>query len=170
MGNHLLKPGKFIENPSGDCVNFSNLFGCLLTAKGYPIKVVTGDASYPGYKGGHQWVETVIDGKPYYVDTYNPSQTKLIPLNDAIKNLKLKHGTMCTDTGPKPYDQLWYNKLLTDPAAMLNRYNELREIHRTLNASCAGGNDAACSERRQVYLEAMELRRKLEAKGIKVVD
>ena len=170
MGNHLLKPGKFIENPSGDCVNFSNLFGCLLTAKSYPIKVVTGNASYPGYSGGHQWVETVIDGKPYYVDTYNPSQAKLIPLDEAIKNLKLKHGTMCTETGPKKYDKNWYNSFLTDPTEMLNRYNELRELHRTLNESCIGGNNAACDERREVYLDAMELRKKLEAQGIKVVD
>lgn len=36
--------------------------------------------------------------------------------------------------------------------------------------SCIGGNNAACNERREVYLEAMELRKKLEAQGIKVGD
>lgn len=170
MGNHLLKPGEFINKPEGDCVNFSNLFGCLLKAKGYQVRVVAGKATYPSESGGHQWVEVIYNGKPHYLDTYNPSSAKLIPLDEATKQFKLQPGTMCTDKGPVSYDKNWFRGMITDKDAMLSRYNALREEHKVLNEACISGNNAACDERRAVYLEAMDLRKKLEAMGVKVVE
>lgn len=170
MGNHLLKPGEFINKPEGDCVNFSNLFGCLLKAKRYEVRVVAGKATYPSESGGHQWVEVIYNGKPHYLDTYNPSSAKLIPLDEATKQFKLQPGTMCTDKGPVSYDKNWFRGMITDKDAMLSRYNALREEHKVLNEACISGNNAACDERRAVYLEAMDLRKKLEAMGVKVVE
>ncbi|MBK8699453.1 MAG: hypothetical protein IPN29_07875 [Saprospiraceae bacterium] len=170
MGNHLLKPGQFIAKPIGDCVNYSNLFGCVLKAKGYQVKVVAGKAVYPDNTGGHQWLEVIYKGKPHYLDTYEPSKAKLIPLDEATKTFQLKPGTMCTETGPKSYDKNWFRGLITDKDAMLSRYKALREEHRVLNEACVAGSVPACNERREVYLEAMDLRKKLEAMGVKVVD
>ena len=170
MGNHLLKPGEFINKPEGDCVNFSNLFGCLLKAKGYEVRVVAGKATYPSASGGHQWVEVIYNGKPHYLDTYNPASAKLIPLDEATKQFKLQPGTVCTDKGPAPYDKNWFRGMITDKDAMLSRYNALREEHKVLNEACIAGNNASCDERRAVYLEAMDLRKKLEAMGVKVVE
>jgi hypothetical protein len=54
--------------------------------------------------------------------------------------------------------------------AMVGRYFELREEHRMLTESCKGGSDQACKEATSVYREAMDLRKKLEAKGIDVLN
>ncbi len=54
--------------------------------------------------------------------------------------------------------------------AMVARYFELREEHRMLTESCNGGNTAACSEATAIYREAMDIRKKLEAKGIDVLN
>lgn len=54
--------------------------------------------------------------------------------------------------------------------AMVSRYFALREEHRMLNESCNGGNTAACNEATAIYREAMDIRKKLEAKGIDVLN
>lgn len=54
--------------------------------------------------------------------------------------------------------------------AQVSRYFALREEHRMLNESCNAGNTAACDEATAIYREAMELRRKLEAQGIDVLN
>jgi hypothetical protein len=175
QGAHALRPHVFIDKPEGDCVNFSGLFASLLSAKGYPVRLVAGNASYPGYSGLHQWVETVIDGKAYYVDTFNPGATRLVPLEEANTSLKLSRTRMCgreadgTAVGPGNYDPHWIRGLISDNDAMLKRYHALRAEHRVLHEACISGNNGACTERRQVYLEAMEMRRKLEAQGIQVI-
>jgi hypothetical protein len=53
--------------------------------------------------------------------------------------------------------------------ALVGRYFELRDEHRLLTEGCKGGNNAACTEATAVYREAMDLRKKLEAKGINVL-
>lgn len=58
----------------------------------------------------------------------------------------------------------------SDVDAMVARYFELREEHRMLKESCDGGNEASCNEATAVYREAMEIRKKLEAKGIDVLN
>ena len=112
-------------SPTGMCIDFSNLFGSLLIKQGYPVRVVSGMATYDTLDGpsrsGHLWVETVIDGKPYYVDTFGPEEIALVPLADAYKlhNLtagngfwkeQLEDGTWVTHTFPV-YDPEWYKKL-----------------------------------------------------------
>jgi len=54
--------------------------------------------------------------------------------------------------------------------AMVSRYFALREEHRMLNESCNAGNNSACSEATAIYREAMDIRKKLEAKGIDVLN
>lgn len=170
QGKHFVKPGNFISNPVGDCVNFSSLYGSLLAAKGYPIRLVAGNAKYPKYSGGHQWVETVIDGKAYYVDTYTPGKTKLVPLEVAKKCYELKPGKMCYPDSPKTYKPDWYNDVLNNKDSQLNHYYELRAEHRVLQEFCVAGDEAACKEGTEIYREAMQLRKQLEAKGVKVVE
>jgi hypothetical protein len=53
--------------------------------------------------------------------------------------------------------------------ALVSRYFELRDEHRMLTEGCKGGNNAACTEATAVYREAMDLRKKLEARGINVL-
>lgn len=57
-----------------------------------------------------------------------------------------------------------------DVDGMVARYFELREEHRMLKESCDGGNNASCTEATAVYKEAMDIRKKLEAKGIDVLN
>lgn len=170
QGNHFLKPKQFIEKPEGDCVNFSSLFGSFLAAKGYPIRVVAGNANYPTYSGGHQWIETVIDGRIYYLDTFNPNKAKLVPIEVARKQYKLEAGKMCYPESPKPYNDDWYKDLLKDHDIFVNRYRELQSEHRILQEFCAAGIESKCKDATYIYQEAMVLRRELESKGIKVVD
>lgn len=54
--------------------------------------------------------------------------------------------------------------------AMVSRYFALREEHRLLNESCNAGNTQACTEATAIYREAMDIRRKLEAQGIDVLN
>ncbi|MDP2337414.1 MAG: hypothetical protein Q8N05_13400 [Bacteroidota bacterium] len=54
--------------------------------------------------------------------------------------------------------------------AMVSRYFALRDEHRILNASCNAGNTSACTEATAIYREAMDIRKKLEAKGIDVLN
>lgn len=58
----------------------------------------------------------------------------------------------------------------SDVDGMVARYFELREEHRMLKESCDGGNNASCTEATAVYREAMDIRKKLEAKGIDVLN
>lgn len=53
--------------------------------------------------------------------------------------------------------------------ALVSRYFELRDEHRLLTEGCKGGNNTACTEATAVYREAMDLRKKLEVKGINVL-
>ncbi|MCA9673647.1 MAG: hypothetical protein KC464_01305, partial [Myxococcales bacterium] len=176
VGAHALPADKVIEHPEGDCVNFSTMYGSLLLARGYPVRLVAGTAEYrrgqKTYKGFHQWAETVVDGKPYYVDTFDPDHTRLVPMAEATRDLSLGRNRMCgknpdgSTVGPAKYDPSWFDKLVTDSAALVARYKELQEEARAQQALCAGGSDAACNLRHQIYVEAMELRRKLNAMGV----
>lgn len=169
QGNHFIKPGNFIKKPQGDCVNFSSLYGSFLAAKGYPVRLVAGNATYPNYSGGHQWVETVINGKAYYVDTYNPSKAKLVPLDIAKNCYKLNAGKMCYPDSPKTYNDKWYTDNL-EPKSQLDLYYELRSQHRILQEFCAAGVAASCSEASEIYKQAMKIRKELEGSGVKVVE
>ena len=65
------------KDPKGMCIDFAPYIASVLIKRGYPVRVVTGKATYwwqqnnttVGNGQGHQWVEAVIDGKPYYVNT-----------------------------------------------------------------------------------------------------
>lgn len=57
-----------------------------------------------------------------------------------------------------------------DVDSMVSRYFALREEHRVLNESCNAGNTQACTEATAIYREAMDIRKKLEAKGIDVLN
>ncbi len=111
MGSEML------DNPRGMCEDFANLFGSLLIAAGYPVRLVGGNATYtlPGERvsGGHAWVEVLIDGKLYYVDTFDPRKVALIPIDEARRSLELKPGIMWGKTADgkpirsRPYDEFW---------------------------------------------------------------
>lgn len=124
--------------PTGMCIDFANLFGSLLIKAGYPVRVVAGKASSDvaggQIRGGHLWVETVIDGKPYYVDTVEANKgVKLVPLDEARTRFsldpgetfwkELKDGKYVAHKIPK-YDPQWFANLLaatppSQPVALL---------------------------------------------------
>lgn len=91
------------ETPKGMCIDYANLFGSMLIAKGYPVRLVPGMATQKRTKlvdgmkeefserDGHLWVETVIDGRPYYVDYDKPTVT-LVPLEEAYDRFNLSEG------------------------------------------------------------------------------
>lgn len=173
QGAHMLKADQVLERGVGDCVNMSTVLASLLAAKGYPVKLVAGGAHYKTtdgkeVQGLHQWAETVIDGKPYYVDTFNPSQMKLIPLHEATANLNLARGRMCGKDGGGNYDAHWYDAHEAGPGddwvKLETELADLKDQHRTLNEMCIKSpTHNACSERKKVYDRAIALREKIEA-------
>lgn len=118
------------DTPTGMCIDFANLFGSLLIRKGYPVRLVSGTATYTGKKGtqtgGHLWVETVIDQKPYYVDTGSVSTgVRLIPLEEARSRFhlepgkvfwkELENGSYVTRRQDR-YDASWFSAYGVSPA------------------------------------------------------
>lgn len=170
QGAHTLRVGKVLERGKGDCVNMTTLYGSLLLARGYPVRMVAGTATYKRgnktYKGFHQWAETVIDGKAYYVDTFEPAKTRLIPVDDATTELSLERNRMCgknpdgSTHGPARYTN-WYAGDLDDDQALRDELARLKARHRTLHEDCTGGDNAACNERKQVYDKAKAIQDKL---------
>ena len=170
QGAHTLRVGAIIERGMGDCVNMTTLFGSLLVAKGNPVRMVAGTATYERgnktYQGFHQWAETVIDGKAYYVDTFDPAGTKLIPIDQATAELALERNRMCgknadgVTQGPAKYSA-WYADLLADDSDLREQLERLKTRHRELHVQCTGGDDAACAERTRVYDQATAIQEKL---------
>lgn len=98
------RPSKMLaeKTPRGMCIDFANLFGSLLIKEGHPVRLVQGTVTYRkrtngvedpnlSESGGHLWVETVIDGQPYYVDTYDKNVT-LVPLEEAYERFSIRTG------------------------------------------------------------------------------
>jgi hypothetical protein len=84
---------EMFDDPEGMCEDFSNLFGSLLIAAGYPVRIVSGHVTYPHIAGNHAWAEVVIGGKLYYVDTVTPDKgIFLVPMEEAVTKFTLKPG------------------------------------------------------------------------------
>jgi len=109
---------EMMKDATGMCEDFSNLFGSLLIAAGYPVRAVGGNATYllggnRQVSGGHAWIEVLIDKNVYYVDTFDPKAITLIPIEEARRTLNLKPGRMWGKTvdgkviQSQPYDELW---------------------------------------------------------------
>jgi hypothetical protein len=109
---------EMMADATGMCEDFSNLFGSLLIAAGYPVRAVGGNATYllagnRQVSGGHAWIEVLIDKNVYYVDTFDTKQIALIPIEEARRSLNLKPGRMWGKTtdgkviNSQPYDELW---------------------------------------------------------------
>jgi len=108
---------EMMADATGMCEDFSNLFGSLLIAAGYPVRAVGGNATYVlsdrQVSGGHAWIEVLIDKEVYYVDTFDTKSIGLIPIEQARRSLNLKPGMMWGKTKAdkviksQPYDELW---------------------------------------------------------------
>jgi hypothetical protein len=108
---------EMMADATGMCEDFSNLFGSLLIAAGYPVRAVGGNATYVlsdrQVSGGHAWIEVLIDKDVYYVDTFHTKSITLIPIEQARRSLSLKPGMMWGKTRDdkviksQPYDKLW---------------------------------------------------------------
>jgi hypothetical protein len=108
---------EMMADATGMCEDFSNLFGSLLIAAGYPVRAVGGNATYVlserQVSGGHAWIEVLIDQDVYYVDTFDTKSITLIPIEQARRSLNLKPGMMWGKTRDdkviksQPYDKLW---------------------------------------------------------------
>lgn len=148
--NRLARPrtgAEMMEKPEGMCEDFSNLFGSLLIAAGYPAKAVCGNITVNTDKGpvkdSHQWIEVMVDGNLYYVDTYSPHiAIPLVPIQEARTKYKIEYGKMWGKTidgkeiPAESYDPLWpllgewklervgLNRDLPVPNIVLNRVIE----------------------------------------------
>jgi len=108
---------EMMSNATGMCEDFSNLFGSLLICAGYPVRAVGGNATYlvgnGQVSGGHAWIEVLVGKEVYYVDTFDPKDIKLIPIEEARRTLNLKPGLMWGKTADgkviqsRPYDESW---------------------------------------------------------------
>ena len=108
---------EMMNDPVGMCEDFANLFGSLLIAAEYPVRAVGGNATYrvagEVISGGHAWIEVVIGDTVYYVDTFNPQDTMLVPVADARNRFELRPGRMWGKTvdndviSTRDYDSLW---------------------------------------------------------------
>ncbi|NOQ72701.1 MAG: hypothetical protein GQ574_11895 [Crocinitomix sp.] len=86
------RPDEWIKKDTleGHCTDWAFLFGSLLIKRGYKVRLVTGRfAAWAHDKSSmddHIWVEVVIDGKVYLVDTLTPGKRiKLIPRDKAYE-------------------------------------------------------------------------------------
>lgn len=171
QGAHMLKADQVLERGVGDCVNMSTVLGSALLARGYPVKLVAGAAHYrlaggKKVQGFHQWAETVIDGKPYYVDTFNAPQMKLVPLHEASAELSLTRSRMCSKDGGGRYDARWYEGHEAAPGDdwvdLESELADLKEQHRALVKLCAAdATNNSCHERKKVYDRAKAIQDKL---------
>lgn len=126
------RPKEWIKEDilAGYCIDWAYLFGSLLIERGYPVRVVTGKyAAVAGKvrtKSGHMWVEVVIDGEIYVVDTLNPNKgIKLIPRSKAYSSFcvdkidkvlwaeKVKDGYIYYRVREN-YDPNWWHKYKND--------------------------------------------------------
>lgn len=108
---------EMMVDATGMCEDFSNLFGSLLIAAGYPVRAVGGNATYilsdRQVSGGHAWIEVLVDKNVYYVDTFDTRSITLIPIEQARHTLNLKPGRMWGKTrdnkviNSQPYDKSW---------------------------------------------------------------
>ena len=90
---------EILKRGSGDAINASVVYGSLLAAKGYRVRLVGGLATYKvgelARKGFHQWAEVLIDGAPYYVETLD-GPPHLVPAAQAREQRKLETYRACS--------------------------------------------------------------------------
>lgn len=79
-------------------------------------------------------------------------------------------GNSASNSGTDSKKETSTNGATSEVDGMVSRYFALREEHRMLNESCNAGDNAACTEATAIYREAMDIRKKLEAKGIDVLN
>ena len=100
----LLRADEIIEAGSADPVQQSVVLGSLLLAAGHPVRMVSGDVHYERggtkFKGYHQWIEVLVEDKPWYVDASDPATVKLVPLGDAYKTYGVTLNRTCPKNPP----------------------------------------------------------------------
>lgn len=95
----LLHADEILAAGGGDSVNTSVVLGSLLLARGYPVGLVSGIATFKRgqltMKGFWQWAITIVDGKRYFVDAFDPASPRLVPLDAATEEHQLHQGRYC---------------------------------------------------------------------------
>ena len=95
----LAKPDDVLRRGGGDGANSSIVLASLFLARGNLIALVSGYMTYPHegktYRGLWQWAYVLLDGKPYFVDAFDPGKPRLVPLAEATTLYKLEVGRYC---------------------------------------------------------------------------
>lgn len=105
---------EILEGGKADPIQQSVVYGSVLLALGHPVRLVGGDLKLErgGAKlqGFHQWAETLIDGKPWMVDTTDPAKVRLVPMAEAWKVLAIEVHRTCAAYPPgAPTDPAQWN-------------------------------------------------------------
>jgi hypothetical protein len=109
----LSKPDEVLARGGGDTANTSLVLGSLFLARGNIVGLASGFVTIPRgdqtYKGLAQWAMTIIDGKRYVVDAFDPLQPRLVPLDEATTDYKLGGSRYCARSpdGSKIDRRVW---------------------------------------------------------------
>jgi hypothetical protein len=91
-----------LASGGGDSVDLSIVLGSLLLARKLPVSLVVGTvarpADHPAQRGLWQWVMTIVDGKTYFVDAFDPSAIRLVPIADAARQITFRPTRGCVRT------------------------------------------------------------------------
>jgi len=166
------------------CWDLTNLFGSILyTMASDKNKGIDGEKMrlIKGYAGAtlHSWIEIIIDGRVYVVDTTNPGAFKFIDKDTAYENLKLKPSQTYTkdaDSLVKYNEQSpWYLQFSLGRTQIEAQIKELTQKHRRLQEELEKLNQSAeitdeiASQmdiirgmQKELYSQVMALKKKLQ--------
>ena len=84
---------------TADPAEASVVLASVLLAQGHSVRIASGALAYEQggvhYRGVLQWAEVMLDGAPWFVDAREVASPRLVPMSEAIKQLKLSAGRTC---------------------------------------------------------------------------
>jgi hypothetical protein len=114
----------------------------------------------------HQQIQTII-GESQRAEQV-PSADELIAEDTEMRNNAIRVVESIYEIPAGTLQSGGSGGVADENYAMVQRYFALREEHKVLKESCDAGAEAACKEATEIYREAMDVRKKLEAKGVDV--
>jgi len=104
---------QILQNGEADPIQESVVYGSVLLGAGYPVRLVGGEVTYQRdgvtFQGFHQWVETIVEGKTWIVDTTDPARRRLVPAAEARKAQAIQVHRACAayPEGTPPDPSQW---------------------------------------------------------------
>ena len=120
----LSKPDDVLARGGGDSANISIVLASLFLARGHAIGLGTGFVKLTRdgreHRGLWQWAMVVVEGKPYFVDAFDPAIPRLVPLGEAEERFQLRSGRYCFRTADgSPIDKsVWRTAPASSPSGV----------------------------------------------------